>query len=550
MRSTPLIVWILRSAWPIVRALIPHTGGGAQPSIPVWRAFLGSLLLMVGSLPANQSAGEDSGHTPAATTTTLTYFAEADTYASSVRGRRNFGGGPALRTDGQPEVRSFLRFDLGGLDAPVSGAVLRIFAESTNPTGIDVRGVATSSWSESTLTYLNSPRLAPAADSSGPIRAGTWIELEVTDLLRGVSSVSFALTSSSKTATRLGSRESPNPPTLVLSASLELSPSPPDSIGGSRPPSPPDSAGGSMSPTPPASGSGGFTPSPQPRRSRPEPSPSPRTSAEFVVMGAGDIACEPPSLPAPSVCHEFYTSELLAPADLVLTFGDNQYQDGTLNKFLGSYHRSWGRFKAKTRPAVGNHDYLTRGAAGYFDYFGPLAGERGKGYYSFDAGGWHFVALNSECADVGGCGPGSPQYEWLRTDLAASTAPCTAAYWHHPRFSSGQYHDDARYQPFWELLYADGAEVVMAGHDHNYQRYAPMTPEGLRDNAFGIRQFVVGTGGKNHYAVDPAPVSNREVANDTTYGVLRLTLRADGYDWAFVPSVGGTFTDAGSGNCH
>jgi hypothetical protein len=267
-------------------------------------------------------------------------------------------------------------------------------------------------------------------------------------------------------------------------------------------------------------------------------------------MGAGDIACEPPSLPAPSVCHEFYTSELLARADLVLTFGDLQYQNGTLAKFLGSYDRSWGRFKAKTRPAVGNHEYLTPGAAGYFDYFGSLAGERGKGYYSFDAGGWHFVALNSECSDVGGCGPDSPQYEWLRADLAASTARCTAAYWHHPRFSSGQYQDNAAYQPFWELLYADGAEVVMAGHDHNYQRYAPMTPRGFRDDAFGIRQFVVGTGGKNHYAVDPAPVANREVANDKTYGVLRLTLRAGGYDWAFVPSVGGTFTDAGSGTCH
>jgi hypothetical protein len=267
-------------------------------------------------------------------------------------------------------------------------------------------------------------------------------------------------------------------------------------------------------------------------------------------MGAGDIACEPPSLPAASVCHEFYTSELLAPADVVLTFGDNQYQDATLDKFLGSYHRSWGRFKAKTRPAVGNHDYLTPGAAGYFDYFGPLAGERGKGYYSFDVGDWHFVALNSQCTQVGGCGPGSPQYEWLQGDLAASSARCTAAYWHHPRFSAGKYHDDVDYQPFWELLYADGAEVVMAGHDHNYQRYAPMTPDGSRDDLFGIRQFVVGTGGKNHYPVDSMAVPNREVTDDSTYGVLKLTLRSNGYHWAFVPSVGGTFTDGGSGTCH
>ena len=522
-------------------------GGGAQPSIPIWRALLGSLLLMVGSFPATQSPGAGSGQAPAATTTTLTYVAEADTYASSVRVRRNFGDAAVLRTDGTPEVRSFLRFDLDGLDAPISHAVLRVFAGSTNSTGIDVRGVATTSWGETTLTYRNSPPMTPAVDSSGPIRGGTWIEWDVTPLLRSTGTVSFALTSSSVTATRLASRESSNPPTLVLSTSLEMSPQRPDPADGSPSPSPADSASGSMFPTPPGSGGGFSSPSPPPRtRSAPSPTPAP---AQFVVMGAGDIACEPPSLPAPSVCHEFYTSELLASADVVLTFGDNQYQDGTLNKFLGSYHRSWGRFKEKTRPAVGNHEYLTPGAAGYFDYFGLLAGQRGKGYYSFDAGGWHFVALNSECSDVGGCGPGSPQYEWLRVDLAASAARCTAAYWHHPRFSSGKYGNDPRYQPFWELLYADGAEVVMAGHDHNYQRYARMTPEGVRNDTFGIRQFVVGTGGKNHYSVDPSPVPNREVANDNTYGVLKLTLRSDSYDWAFVPSVGGNFTDAGSGRC-
>jgi acid phosphatase type 7 len=462
--------------------------------------MLGSLLLMVGSFPPSQSPGAASGQTRAATTTTTTYPAEADTYASSLRLRRNFGRGPSLRTDGKPDVRSFIRFHLVGLDAPISRAVLRVFAGSTNSTGIDVRGVATSSWKETTLTYLNSPRVSRPFDSSGPIRAGRWAEWDVTSLLRNAGRVSFALTSSSLTATRLASRESSNPPQLIVSTSIQQR--------------------------------------------------EPAEDSDFVVMGAGDIACEPPSLPSASSCHEFYTSELLVSADLVLTFGDNQYERGALDNFLGSYDRSWGRFKNKTRPAVGNHDYLTPGAAGYFDYFGSLAGERGKGYYSFDAGGWHFVALNSECSDVGGCGPGSPQYEWLRADLDASTARCTAAYWHHPRFSAGQYHDDPSYQPFWDLLYADGAEVAMAGHDHNYQRYAPLTPEGSRDDLHGIRQFIVGTGGNNHYSVDSSAVPNREVADDTTFGVLKLTLRSDGYDWAFVPAAGGSFTDAGSGVCH
>jgi len=507
-------------------------GGSAQPSIPIWRAMLGSLLLLVGSFPPSQTPGPASGQTPTATATTLTFLAEADTYVTSRRSRQNFGSGPALRTDGQPQVRSFLRFHLDGFDAPVSRAVIRIFAGSTNATGIEVRGVASNSWGETTLTHRNSPRVLPPLDSSGLIRAGTWIEMDVTSLLKGGDAVSLALTSSSVTATRLASRESSTPPQLVLSTSADLSPSSPDGSGRAQSPTPPTSIGGS------------FPASPPPPRSRS------LLSRSFVVMGAGDIACEPPSLPGLSSCHEFYTSQLLASADLVLTFGDNQYEDATLDKFLRSYDLSWGRFKHKTRPAVGNHEYLTSSAGGYFDYFGSLAGERGKGYYSFDAGGWHFVALNSECSDVGGCGPGSPQYEWLRADLAASSAPCTAAYWHHPRFSAGKYHDDASYQPFWELLFADGAEVVMAGHDHNYQRYAPMTPQGARDDSRGIRQFIVGTGGKNHYPVDSVAAPNREVANGSTFGVLKLTLRSDGYDWAFVPAVGGSFTDTGSGACH
>jgi hypothetical protein len=530
-------------------------GRGAPPSIPISRALLGSLLLMVGSFPAGQSRSIGAGQTPTATVTTLTFLAEADTYANSLRVRRNFGAGSALRTDGTPEVRSFLRFDLSSLEAPISEAVLRVFAESTNSRGIDVRGVSTNFWDEASLNFRNSPQVTAPVDSSGPIRAGTWIDWKVTPLLRGGPLVSFALTSDSDTATRLASRESPNPPHLVLAAALPATS--PETPRESVPPSIPETGSsppGTGSSPPPAAGSAGApSPSvPPPRdRSAPSPSPSPATpTRQFVVMGAGDIACEPTSLPAASTCHEFYTSELLAPADVVLTFGDNQYQDATLSKFLGSYHRSWGRFKEKTRPAIGNHEYLTPAAAGYFDYFGARAGERGKGYYAFDVGDWHFVALNSQCSAVGGCGPGSPQYRWLQADLAASPARCTAAYWHHPRFSAGQYHDDADYQPFWELLYADGAEIAMAGHDHNYQRYAPMTPDGLRDDAFGIRQFIVGTGGKNHYSVDSTAVPNRVVANDSTYGVLKLTLRSDGYDWAFVPSVGGTFTDGGSGTCH
>jgi hypothetical protein len=233
----------------------------------------------------------------------------------------------------------------------------------------------------------------------------------------------------------------------------------------------------------------------------------------------------------------------------VLALGDNQYEHGSLAQYQASYHPSWGRQLAKTYPSLGNHEYLTDQARGYFDYFGARAGDRSRGYYSFNIGSWHFVALNSNCSRVGGCGPGSPQYEWLRADLASSTASCTAAFWHHPRFSSGNYGDNSAYQPFWQLLYDDRAELVLNGHDHNYQRYAPMSPSGTRDDARGIREFVVGTGGKSRYAVDPTG-TNREVAQGSTYGVIKLTLRPNAYDWRFVPEAGQTFSDSGSTPCH
>jgi hypothetical protein len=238
----------------------------------------------------------------------------------------------------------------------------------------------------------------------------------------------------------------------------------------------------------------------------------------------------------------------------VLALGDLQYEDGAFEKFQASYDPSWGRLKAITRPAVGNHEYLTPGAAGYFDYFngfgnltGP-AGHRNTGYYSFDVGAWHLIALNSNCSKSGGCGPNSPQERWLRADLAAHRTSCTLAYWHHPRFASGRYGDNATYLAFWKALYDYGAEIVINGHDHNYQRYAPQDPDG-NATAAGIREFIVGTGGNNQIPVQPGPIRNREAANGSTFGVLKLTLHRTGYAWQFA-SGGGSFSDSGAGSCH
>jgi 3',5'-cyclic AMP phosphodiesterase CpdA len=257
-----------------------------------------------------------------------------------------------------------------------------------------------------------------------------------------------------------------------------------------------------------------------------------------VVMAAGDIA-------TPGGARDL-TAALLGPAGAVLTLGDNAYPDGTFEQFQRLYAPTWGVFRAKTYPAPGNHDYHTPNASGYKAYFGQRATPAGETWYSFDLGGWHLISLDSNCSEVG-CGPGSPQYAWLEQDLSSNTAQCVLAYWHHPRFSSGEHGSSRASQPFWNLLYQHGGDVVLNGHDHTYERFAALTPDGRPDPG-GIREFVVGTGGAGLYPFG-APEPGSEVRQNSTHGVLQLSLRTTGYDWRFVPVAGGTFSDTGSDDC-
>jgi hypothetical protein len=264
------------------------------------------------------------------------------------------------------------------------------------------------------------------------------------------------------------------------------------------------------------------------------------TTATVVLLGAGDIA------DCGSHGDEQTAALLDGIAGTVFTAGDNAYSRGTVAEFARCYGPSWGRHKARTRPSPGNHDHRTGRAGPYFDYFGPLAGERGRGYYSYDLGAWHLISLDSNL-DMD---PGSPQERWLRADLAATAARCVLAYWHHPRFSSGTEHgSEQETGPLWEALYDHGAEIVVSGHEHNYERFAPQNPAGAADPERGIREFVVGTGGADHYPFG-APIANSEVRNGDTWGVLRLTLAPDTYRWEFIPVSGRTFSDSGSGRCH
>jgi hypothetical protein len=252
------------------------------------------------------------------------------------------------------------------------------------------------------------------------------------------------------------------------------------------------------------------------------------------------------------------TSDLLLQIDpaVVLALGDAQYENGGYEDFLASFDPSWGRLKAKIRPAVGNHEYLTSRAAGYFDYFngvgtptGP-AGDRDKGYYSYDLGAWHLIAINSNCSKVGGCGAGSPQEQWLRADLAAHPTTCSLMYMHHPLWSSDtRDFDTGELRPLLQAFYEYGGDLLLTGHSHFYERYAPSRPDQAVDPDRGFREMVVGTGGRNVYGfgrVEP----NSEVRNGSSFGVLKLSLNPASYDWEFVPIAGQTFTDSGRQACH
>ena len=260
-----------------------------------------------------------------------------------------------------------------------------------------------------------------------------------------------------------------------------------------------------------------------------------------VLVGAGDVAvCNAPEDEA--------TAALLDNIQgTVFTAGDNAYPDGSATQFTNCYQPSWGRHKARTRPGTGNHDYTTAGAPAYFSYFGAAAGDPTKGYYSYDLGAWHVIAINNYVD----ASAGSPQEQWLKADLAASSKQCTAAIWHEPTFSSGSIHASGNtdWLALWRDLYQAGADIIINGHEHTYERFAPMTPNGVADPTTGIREFVVGTGGAGLEALGTIQ-PNSEVVQNSAHGVLRLVLRPTGYQWRFFPVAGQTFSDTGSAPCH
>jgi hypothetical protein len=437
--------------------------------------------------------------TPAAAAT-LTFTPAADTYVQNDTASTNYGTSSQIVVDNSPVRRTFLRFTVTGVTGQVTGARLRLRTISGNSgsnSGGTYRAMSNTTWSETGTTWNNQPAIDGATlGSLGSVTSSTWYEVNVGAAVTGNGTYSFAGTSTSTDGAYFSSRESgANAPQLVITT--------------------------------------GTTPSPSPSTSSAPPSGDP------VFVGAGDIAT--------SGSGDSTTAALLdGIAGTVFTTGDNVYDNGTAAEFASYYEPTWGRHKARTRPSPGNHDYNTAGATGYYNYFGAIAGPSGRGYYSYDLGNWHIVSLNSNVA----MSAGSAQEQWLRADLAASTRPCTLAYWHHPLFTSGANHaPSTSTRPLYQALYDFNADVAVWGHNHQYERFAPQNPTGGLDNTRGLRSFVAGMGGASHYSFGTIQ-PNSQARNSDTYGVLKFTLHANSYDWQFVPEAGRTYADSGTGTCH
>jgi acid phosphatase type 7 len=470
-----------------------------------------------------------------ATSVTVRLSPSADAYVSQTRPAANFGSAKELLAGGTPKVkRGYLSFDLANVSGTVAKATVRLYSKDTSRTGYEVRAVTDSTWDEQTITYNNAPPLGPVVATAPRASADAFTSVDVTGLVADAGVVSLAVTAADRL--RVASRESGAlaPQLIVELAAAATSASTSTSL-------PPTTT------TLPASTTLGQTTSTAASTTlEPTTTTAATGGGDPTIAAAGDIACDSSTRGA-TTCHQAATADLLAAGNFtaVLGLGDHQYPTGALIDFNAYYDPTWGRVKAKTYPTPGNHEYQTSDAAGYFAYFGDRAGPTGRGYYSFDVGSWHIISLNSEISTAAG----SPQEAWLKADLATSSQRCTLAYWHRPLFSSGPHGDNPSVKPLWDVLYATGAEVVLAGHDHDYERFAPQTPSGSADATRGIREFVVGTGGKEHYSISSTK-PNSQIHNTDTFGVLQLTLHSDGYDWKFLPEAGKTFTDSGSSSCH
>ena len=452
-------------------------------------ALVGLAAALIAVAPSTSSAAPSAA---AATSGTVTTTAVQDSYTSQSNASATHGSLTYLAADGVAgaERRTYLMFTVSGVPADATSvtASLRLDASSSSSSPFTVSAESTA-WSSSTLTWNNQPAPGGQLASRPGVSAG-YDAFDVSSAVRANGTVAFVVRTTSTAEVLFASRESNgSPPQLVVSWTT--------------------------------------------------------TTSDPVLAAAGDIACAPGAAVTATTCHQAATAALLTGSDItaVQTLGDNQYASGTSAEFAGGYATTWGAVRSKTHPAPGNHEYSTPGATGYYGYFGSAAGDPSRGYYSYDLGAWHVVVLNSEISFAAG----SAQDVWFRGDLAAHPVRCTLAVWHEPVFSSSSGVDSSRMRLFSDA-YAGGVDVVLNGHQHNYERFAPQTPSGTADATSGVREFVVGTGGYSVWGT-ATPLATSQ-ARGRSFGVLRLTLHATSYDWRFVPVAGSTYSDSGTATCH
>jgi hypothetical protein len=431
---------------------------------------------------------------------------------------------PALRLAVAPETTRALTFVKGTWSRTTSPSYDGRRARSTRTVG----GIARFTFTGSSFAWVSarsSVRGAARVYING-VFAGN-VDTYSTSSAARVMVFSKTWTKSARRTVEIRTVGTPGHPRVDIDAFVVLT-----AVAGVTPPPPPPPT---PTPTPPPTA----TPTPTPA---PTPTPPVSPVSGEVLVGAGDIA-------SCGLTGDTATANLVSGiAGTVFTAGDNAYETGSTANFRDCYDPTWGPFLGRTFPTAGNHEYETTGAAGYFNYFGARAGEAGKGWYAYDLGSWRIYALNSNCFVVG-CAAGGEQEQWLRADLGANPRECVLAYWHHPRFSSGQHGNNSEVLAIWNALYEAGAEVVVNGHDHDYERFRPQTPTAVTDDARGIRQIVVGTGGASLRSFGTIR-ANSEVRSSSAHGVLKLTLGLSTYSWQFIPVAGRTFTDSGTGTCH